>query len=294
MKIRMRELWRSRRFWLVSALCLLLCFALAVGVLLALRGDWLYRMVLRFRRYPPPELTVQQPAGGLSECALESLLSDPRVLETADLLLINGAHPVPSGFAPDLTDEGGCPMLPSVLEAFRTMNEAVRELTGTRLYVLSGWRSAEEQEQEWLESGEKLAAKPGYSEHQTGMALDVCVLGYGGMSFLKTEAGRWVNDRCGDYGFIIRYPDGREEDTGMSYEPWHLRYVGEPHARIIMESGLTLEDYFACLTPDTLYASGEYYILRTAAQTLSVPNGFAECTVSEDNCGYRIFTFRMG
>ncbi len=294
MKNRWRRCWRSRRFWLISALCLLLCMLLAGGALLALRGDWRYRIGLRLRRYPAPELTAQQPQDGLTEVGLEELLSDPRVSVTADLLLINGSHPVPDGFSPGLTDEGGCPMLPSVLEAFRTMNEVVRELTGTRLYVLSGWRSAAEQEQEWLESGEKLAAKPGYSEHQTGMALDVCVVGYGGMSFLKTEAGRWVNDRCGDYGFIIRYPDGREEETGMSYEPWHLRYVGEPHARIIMESGLTLEDYFAHLTPDTLYASGEYYILRTAAQTLSVPNGFAGCTVSEDNCGYRIFTFRMG
>lgn len=284
---------RSRRLWLIGALCLLLCVLIAGGTLLALRGDWRYRIALRFRRYPSPELTAQQPQGGLTEYTQEAFLADSRVTVTTDLMLINGSHPVPEGYSPDLTDEGGCPMLPSVLEAFRQMNDAVRERTGTRLYVLSGWRSAGEQEQEWLESGEKLAAKPGYSEHQTGMALDVCVMGYGGMSFLKTEAGRNVNDRCGDYGFIIRYPDGREDETGMSYEPWHLRYVGAPHSDIIMRSNLTLEAYLECLIPDTLFRSGEYYILRTAGQTLSAPTGFVSCTVSEDNCGYRIYTFRM-
>ena len=284
--------WRSRRFWLVAALCLLLCLLLAAGGLLALRGDWRYRLSLRLRRYPPPELTVLS-AEGMTARPLDELLADPRVTVSAELLLVNGSHPVPDGFSPDLTDEGGCPMLPAALEAFRRMNNAVREQTGTRLYVLSGWRSAAEQEQEWLSGGEQLAARPGYSEHQTGMALDVCVLGYGGMSFLKTDAGRWVNDRCGEYGFIIRYPDGKSEETGMSYEPWHLRYVGAPHAQLIMESGLTLEAYLELLTPDTLFRSGEYVILRTAAQTVPTPDSFSSCSVSDDNCGYRIFTFQL-
>lgn len=185
-------------------------------------------------------------------------------------------------------------MSPMTLFAFRQMNAAVEAETGTRLFVRSAWRSTEEQRQEWLTGGEKLAARPGYSEHETGLALDICVTGYGGMSFLKTAAGRYVNDFCGEFGFIIRYPYGGQAETGMEYEPWHIRYVGLPHSSIIMNSGITLEGYLSLLKPETWYRSGMYDILRTDGQNFSVPQNFQACTVSQDNLGYWVLTFQTG
>lgn len=286
----------NKRRWLllIGGVCLLLCFATVCGALLAWRGDWRYRIGLNFRRYEDPALTAGVPSGELCERSLEELFSDPRVAVTSDLLLIGPSHPIPGEFSPALTDEGGIPMAEEVLRAFREMNGYVQAETGEKLFVRSAWRSAEEQQKEWEAGGsKKLASEPGYSEHQTGLALDVCTAGYGGMAFLKTSAGRLVNDTCWKFGFIVRYPQGKQNETGAVYEPWHLRYVGTPHAEIIMNAGITLESYAELFVPDTWYRSGEYFILRTASPSVCVPPQFASCVASPDNLGYWILTFKL-
>lgn len=93
---------------------------------------------------------------------------------------------------------------------------------------------------------EQYSAKPGYSEHQTGLSADVSspsvdyelTRRYG-----KTKEGRWLAKNAHKYGFIIRYPKGREDLTGYEYEPWHIRYVGKDAAKEIYEQGITLEEY---------------------------------------------------
>lgn len=94
---------------------------------------------------------------------------------------------------------------------------------------------------------DRFSARPGYSEHQTGLAADIndasaCDLR---ACFADTVAGRWVAEHAADYGFIVRYPDGKEDVTGYIYEPWHVRYVGEQLAREL-DGGRagTLEEYF--------------------------------------------------
>jgi len=84
---------------------------------------------------------------------------------------------------------------------------------------------------------------PGASEHQTGLALDVTVAGDLTSDFGKTTAGIWIAENAHRFGFIIRYPYSKIEITQIAYEPWHLRYVGVPHAEIIRENNLTLEEY---------------------------------------------------
>lgn len=92
----------------------------------------------------------------------------------------------------------------------------------------------------------KYSAKPGYSEHQTGLSADVSspsvdyelVQKYG-----KTKEGKWLAKNAHKYGFIIRYPKGKEDITGYEYEPWHIRYVGKDAAKEIYEQGVTLEEY---------------------------------------------------
>ena len=103
-----------------------------------------------------------------------------------------------------------------------------------------------------------------------------------------------VNEICADYGYIVRYPLGKEDVTGISYEPWHIRYVGVPHAGLMSESGLTLEEYIDFLQPGVWYASGNYLISRRAADDLTLPNGWIACEISPDNTGYYIVTLTMG
>lgn len=94
----------------------------------------------------------------------------------------------------------------------------------------------------------KLVAKPGYSEHQTGLAVDFAARGVStlNVSFAKTKAGIWLAENAHLYGFILRYPSGKTPVTGYSYEPWHFRFVGIDLATAMHDQGITtLEEYFS-------------------------------------------------
>ncbi len=96
------------------------------------------------------------------------------------------------------------------------------------------------------DKAEQYSAKPGYSEHQTGLSADVSSpsVGYRLVrKYGRTKAGKWLAENGHYYGFIIRYPKGKEEITGYEYEPWHIRYVGKEAAAEIYERQLTLEEY---------------------------------------------------
>jgi len=119
---------------------------------------------------------------------------------------------------------------------------------GAKLKIISGFRSYSYQKQVYNdyveEYGEKktntFSAKPGYSEHQTGLALDICE---DSDKFINTKEDIWLQKNAYKFGFIIRYPKGKEDITGYKYEPWHIRYVGKKHAKRIYEKRLTLEEY---------------------------------------------------
>jgi D-alanyl-D-alanine carboxypeptidase len=100
-----------------------------------------------------------------------------------------------------------------------------------------------------LKAGEALAARPGHSEHQTGLAVDVAAVGQGctiQVCFGTTRAGRYLAKYAYKYGFIIRYPNGKTSITGYQYEPWHLRYVGVGLATEMRSQGFSvLEDFWA-------------------------------------------------
>jgi len=90
-------------------------------------------------------------------------------------------------------------------------------------------------------------AIPGTSEHSTGLAVDIVVLSHQTLDedFEKTEGFKWLSENAQKYGFILRYPKNKEEITGIKYEPWHYRYVGEENAKKINEQGICLEEYLA-------------------------------------------------
>ncbi len=99
-----------------------------------------------------------------------------------------------------------------------------------------------------LKAGEALAARPGYSEHQTGLAADVSASGQGcaiQVCFAKTKAGKWLAANAWQYGFILRYPDGQTKVTGYQFEPWHFRYVGVQLATEMKSQNIaTLEKFW--------------------------------------------------
>lgn len=96
-------------------------------------------------------------------------------------------------------------------------------------------------------NADKQSARPGHSEHQTGLAVDIepanrqCELS---VCFADLPEGKWLAQHASDYGFIIRYPDGQQSIVGYTYEPWHIRYVGKELAKEVSNSKLTLEQFF--------------------------------------------------
>lgn len=91
------------------------------------------------------------------------------------------------------------------------------------------------------EEANTFSAKPGFSEHQTGLTFDL--KDFNGQLVEDPITSQWIKDNCAKYGFILRYPEGKEDITGYIYEPWHLRYVGEEVANQIMNNNTTLEQY---------------------------------------------------
>ncbi|MDO5518949.1 MAG: D-alanyl-D-alanine carboxypeptidase family protein [bacterium] len=126
---------------------------------------------------------------------------------------------------------------------------------GLTIKGVSGYRSYARQKTiynnnirtQGLAHTEQYSAKPGYSEHQSGLSIDVSAksAGYGLTArFGSTAEGKWLAKNCYKFGFIIRYPEGKEQITGYSYEPWHIRYVGNELAKYLTENNLTLDEYY--------------------------------------------------
>ncbi len=178
------------------------------------------------------------------------------------LLLVNKTHPVPDDYEVKLTSLSGSMKCDErVLEPLCEMLNAAKS-EGVNLFVCSPYRDQKRQEmlfsrridaymaagKSYLESYKKASRDvivPGCSEHQLGIAFDIVVdyhttLDY---EFGDTKAGLWLKEHCAEYGFILRYPKGKENITGIVYEPWHFRYVGVEAATYIMENEITLEEF---------------------------------------------------
>jgi D-alanyl-D-alanine carboxypeptidase len=134
---------------------------------------------------------------------------------------------------------------------------AAAEREGHMLYGVSGYRSYSNQANVFAYNvqrfgseteANRISARPGESEHHTALVMDISSESLDQYKlqtvFATTPEGQWVAENAVNYGFIIRYPKEKEEITGYSFEPWHLRYVGEDLARKLYDSGLTMEEYF--------------------------------------------------
>ena len=155
------------------------------------------------------------------------------------ILLVNKTYHLPKNYDPKVNEEA--------LKNLKKMQADAKAL-GLNIPLISGYRSYETQEKLYnkyvKKDGENKAntysAKPGESEHQTGLAFDI---GSVDRSFANTIEAKWLAENAYLYGFIIRYPKDKTNVTGYIYEPWHVRYLGEKKAKDVYLSGLTLEEY---------------------------------------------------
>lgn len=157
------------------------------------------------------------------------------------VLIANKTYGLPEDYAPgDLTDE--------VKAAFEVLQSAAAK-EGLNLYISSGYRSYTRQQtlynnyvsKDGKEKADTYSARAGHSEHQSGLCFDLNTIDD---SFANTPESKWLEKHAQEYGFIIRYPKGKEPQTGYQYEPWHLRYLGVDLATKVYNSGLCLEEYY--------------------------------------------------
>ena len=231
---------------------------------------------------------------GMKTVSLDEFLGYDNVMVDESLLLVNEKHKLNENYIPQTTfhQERDVEMNICAKESFDELSKALFEETGETLFISSAYRDFEKQKEVKEEEG-KTAQEPGCSEHQTGLALDVFVKNFAGESFIKSPSGQFINENCGDYGFIIRYTSFGKEKTGISYEPWHLRYVGLPHSKIISNSKITFEDYIDFLKIGKFYTYENYLITRQNTKNIFVPKSFESAVVSEDNTGAVIITFKI-
>jgi D-alanyl-D-alanine carboxypeptidase len=175
--------------------------------------------------------------------------------------VVNPSRPIPADYVPPGLTTPAVPVKPgatatqltaATAAAFEAMVADART-AGYELQLTSGYRSFAEQQQlydRFVEDfGEEVAAErvalPGTSEHQTGLAADVGLVGLpDDQAFGNTQASTWVANNAHRFGFVVRYPPDKADITGYANEPWHLRFVGAELAAELFASGLTMEEHF--------------------------------------------------
>ncbi|MGI6141399.1 MAG: M15 family metallopeptidase [Caldicoprobacterales bacterium] len=204
------------------------------------------------------QASEEKPAntGGNAESIV---VSNPSAVD----VLVNKKYELPADYKPKDLVTPNVPFAPGAYnkkmrkEAAGALEELFKAASaeGINLYAVSGFRSYATQKTIFqrnvksrgsVEAANRYSAKPGYSEHQTGLAMDVTSKS---VSYLLTSKfgekaeGKWLKNNAHKYGFIIRFPKGKEKITGYIYEPWHIRYLGVDLATAVYESGLTYEEY---------------------------------------------------
>ena len=193
------------------------------------------------------------------------------------ILVVNKTYSLPKDYAPGID--------PAAQKAFDEMAGAAFN-DGIYLYINSGYRSYDEQyslyssyaAERGVAEADRVSSRPGYSEHQSGLCFDVNSTEF---SFSRTKEARWIANHCADYGFIIRFPKGKEAITGYEYEAWHIRYVGVDIAKDMTEKGLCLEEYLG-VTWDYLNAA-DGISQETMAENLGVTVEDPSGNATEDN-----------
>ncbi len=281
--------------WAFTTLIILLLLIIAVSKLVEQRNG-----------------SAESADGLIQEIALRSSGQSLQVTEdqlyTGDLLLVNGDSPIRSqGTQPDVTElfghselTGPAVLLDSDLKLSRrvamkfvVMVDAAANDGVNRFLISSGYRDELEQSRLYKEKGSDYALPPGYSEHHLGLALDI---GSTEGPMAEAKEGKWLEKNAARYGFVLRYPADKTGITGISFEPWHFRYVGLPHSMLMKKNDWVLEEYLAMLEEkeaiSTTVNGKEYEVCYYAPERLSelkIPKG-RDYALSGDNRGGLILT----
>lgn len=204
----------------------------------------------------------------------------------------------------------------ATIDALNDFLDAFSQATGIGdLMVNSAYRSKEEQQEVWddymRDYGEEYTKKyvsvPGYSEHHSGLALDLAIYNSRGIAAVRDEGNyAWLYDHMAEYGFILRYPKGKETETGISFESWHFRYVTVPHAIFMQSQNYTMEYYLENIriytyegvhakvaSPDgTQYGIYFYQADDAAEQQVPVPKN-TEYTILGNNSDGFLISYRI-
>lgn len=195
-------------------------------------------------------------SAALLDGSMKTAMPDKNMDGTA--FLVNRQHAISQFYVPQTRKVIGPGMSQTMREdaaaALEAMFAGAKE-EGINLAIVSGYRSYSKQSSIYArkkatqgqEAADRVSARPGTSEHQLGMAMDLAKKGSSQLNtgFGKTKEGQWVSANAHKYGFIVRYPQEYEDVTGYMYEPWHVRYVGKELAEKIYESGVPMEIYMS-------------------------------------------------
>ncbi len=199
------------------------------------------------------------------EAQTETVTATESVFDQSDwrLVLINKQHPIPEGYDFKLGSfASGMRCDERVIEDLLLMMQAAKK-DGFNLVVRSPYRTSDHQEdnfnnkiRKYMRQGlsymeaykvsSRVITVPGCSEHEVGLALDITSETYLQLEqgFADTKEGKWLAEHSHEYGFILRYPEGKEYITSIEYEPWHFRYVGREAASVMKEEGICLEEFW--------------------------------------------------
>jgi D-alanyl-D-alanine carboxypeptidase len=227
------------------------------------------------------------------------------------LWLINQDKRLNEDYVPaNLKWYAGLKMHPDIIEPYKQMLAAMRKDGLYGLRIQSAYRDFSHQrflfdtkaaayrrmgygESESAAFASRSVMYPGASEHQSGLALDVTMDGTLRQSFGDTRVGKWIAENCQRFGFILRYPSDKTDVTQIIYEPWHLRYVGVPHAAFMKELNLCLEEYIGCLADNgsSIYwvePGVSYYLIEYTDE----PGGAYASADSYGSAGYITTVFK--
>ncbi len=241
---------------------------------------------------PTPEITVAPPTPSPTPMPTPVPTPDPELLaleqlrkeqekENEFLTLVNPWNPLQESFSPEVESlyvdwqyfvDSDVRCSEALMEMYHACQEA-----GCNPYITSAYRTYWMQfdlyqnkiirciledgfsEEEAPVEAAKQVAVPGTSEHELGLAFDIIDFEYTNLDDEQenTATQQWLMKHCWEYGFILRYPNGTSNITGIIYEPWHYRYVGKVAAKAISERGITLEEYLQLIYPDRVYGNAD-------------------------------------
>jgi zinc D-Ala-D-Ala carboxypeptidase len=230
-------------------LAVLIVITVVVGYLVFFKND---------NKVAAPQANQQSAAqaGHTGSVSLNNQEADKYTIDNPDSIyfIVNKKRALPAGYVPkNLVTISGQQLRSDTANAMNELLDGARG-DGISYSIISGYRSYYYQDSVYGDyvkrdgqaKADTYSARPGHSEHQTGLAAD---LGTGTCNleicFGDTAAGKWLLNNSYKYGFIVRYQQGKENLTGYQYEPWHIRYLGIDLASKVYKSGKTLEQYFS-------------------------------------------------